>query len=295
MPVERPTEINISLPSQIAPGPGLLLRSASFYVDKALEAGYDGHEWFPMRNLAEVGRQTNDGALPDYVKESIRSAHQSWRHEKTFGEAWDNPNRKLRWLGMASYFLFPETTESLEYINRLQEQLGRKLPVVMYPDTEGGRHTDFEFKNKTYQPSANVTREFGANTIQEMIDEGRRRGFDSLTVDIHHMLGLGRWEEVLPRLLPHATEIHIALGRIDDELDPKTQQKLEDLYSGRKGTEIYRILETIKRIWSGGIVVTEIPYQALATLRKKYKESLETKDLVEDHRRIVDNLREALL
>ena len=70
---------------------------------------------------------------------------------------------------------------------------------------------------------------------------------------------------------------------------------MPDLYFGRKGTEIYQILEMIKKSGWTGRVVTEVPFQALKNLRARNKDSIETKDLMEDHRRIVDNLKEALL
>lgn len=285
------TEINISLASQIAPEPGLPFHSATFYVDHALEAGYRGHEWYPLRNTTLVGFQTNTGLLPQYVKDNIRSAHQSWRSEKSLREAYNHPNRQI---ALESYVLMPHVDSSLGSIDRLQRTVGRKLPVVIYPDTVAGRR-QWDFEESTYQPDITVMKEFGTTNIQEMLEEGRRRGFTSLTLDIHHMLTLGSWQDVLPQLLPYATEIHVALGRIDDQTDPETEQKLEDLYFGRKGSEIYQILEMIKKSRWTGRVVTEIAYQALKNLRTKNKDSILTKDFMEDHRRIVDSLKEALL
>ncbi|KKQ74127.1 MAG: hypothetical protein US96_C0040G0019 [Candidatus Woesebacteria bacterium GW2011_GWB1_38_5b] len=284
------TEINVSLASHFTPDARLPFRSASFYVDQALEAGYEGHEWYPMRNSTLVGVQTNTGLLPDYVKESIKSAHQSWRSERTPLEALRHPNKIL---AVGSYILFPHTDASLTSIEKLQSRIGRKLPVVIYPDTEGGRR-NWDFAQNTYQPAKSAMREFGAIDIPDMLGKGHERGFDSITLDIHHALGLGPWQEVLHQLLPYATEIHIAVGRTEDNSDPKTEQKLEDLYFGRKGTEIYQILETIKNSGWTGRVVTEIPYQALKNLRARSKDSMDHHDLMEDHRRIVDNLQEVL-
>lgn len=257
-----------------------------------MEAGYAGHEWYPLRNSTLVGIQTNTGQLPQYVKDSIKSGHQSWRGENNIIEAWNHPNRIL---AIGSYGLFPHLDESLEPIQRLQGHLGRRIPVVAFPESTTV-NKDWDFSEKSYQPTLGVMRELGAVGIDDMIEKGKQRGFDSVTIDIHHMLTLGLpWQEVLPKLLPHSNEIHISVGRIDFlAVDPTTEQKLEDLYFGIKGTEIYQILEMIKSSGWTGRVVTEIPYQALRNLRSRNKDSVTTKDFMEDHRRIVDNLKEVL-
>jgi hypothetical protein len=302
-PLIRPqTEINISLASQLTEvvtsprfpvNPRLPFYTAGFFVDQGRAAGYDGMEWHSLRNTTLAGLQANIGLfLPNSAKDYIHSAHQSFRSEKSLREALNHPNPKV---AIGAYGLFPEANSSLREIEDLQGKIGRKLPVVVYPYTPAGRQ-NWDFREKTYQPNTDVLEEFGASSIDEMIERGKEKGFSAVTVDIHHMLTLGPWQEVLPQLLPVASEIHISVGRIDAlEEDPNTEQKLEDLYFGRRGTEIYQMLEAIKNSRWSGIVVTEIPAEALKRLRENNPDLVSTSNFVEDNRRIVDNLKEALL
>lgn len=298
----NPTEINVSLASQLTEvvtsprfpvNPKLPFYTAGFFVDQGHAAGYDGMEWHPLRNSTLAGIQTNTGLfLPDSAKDYIHSAHQSFRSEKSLKEALNHPSPLV---ALGAYGLFPEANSSLKEIEDLQGKIGRKLPVVVYPNSPAGRQ-GWDFGEKTYQPNTDVLEEFGASSIEEMIAEGERRGFTGVTIDIHHMLTLGPWQEVLPQLLPFTSEIQIAVGRIDaPQEDPSTEQKLEDLYFGRHGTEIYQILEAIKNSRWTGIVVTEIPAEALRRLRENNPGLVSTSNFVEDNRRIVDNLKEALI
>lgn len=289
------TEINTSLAShlsEVATSPRLPILSASFYMDQARNAGYEGIEWHPLRNSTIAGIQTNTGLLlAQDEKDYIRSAHQTWRTQRSIAEALRHPNKAI---ALGSYALFTEADDSLRAIEDLQIKLGRKLPTVVYPELEATR--DFwDFETKTFQPKKSVMEALGAKDIPDMIEKAKAMGFTGITADIHHMLDLGAWQDVLPQILPFTTEIHIAVGRVDGlNVDPQTMTKLEDLYFGRRGSEIYQILEMIKNSGWTGMVVTEIPAAALRELRAKNKDRITSADFVEDHRKIVDNLKEAL-
>ncbi|MBP9816309.1 hypothetical protein KBD09_03695 [Candidatus Woesebacteria bacterium] len=268
-------------------------------VDMIKEAGYAGFEWHPLRGLVGA-EQLNRGLVSRYVTDAIGSLHQSYRREANLGEAWRHPNRKL---AMISYALLPERIASLDDLEKIQQIVGRELPIVLYPshpDEESG--TSRPFTQKMFQPSSDVMQQWGVHTAGELINETYRRGYTGFCLDLLHMrreaiddVGLSLWQETLPELLPHTQEIHISAGRFDQAQIPvDSQQELQDLMAGRGDSDLLRMLEEVRESGWSGRVVTEIPAASLRSLRSPKSPFSSIKDLVDDHKRIVGNVQDIL-
>lgn len=273
--------------------------STEALVETAKNAGYRGFEWHSIRTVAGV--QMNAGLTTQHSKEAVFSLHQSWRSEKSLAAAWKHPNRPL---AMMAYVLLPERISSLNDLERLQKVLGRKLPVVLYPshpDEESGTNRDFA--EKIFQPYTEVMRWWEVETPEELIAEAYKRGYTGLCLDLFHMrrkntdgYGLNPWQETLPQLLPHTSEIHISAGRIDLSYvkgNPDTESELKSLLDPKNNTELLEMLRAIRELGWRGRVVTEIPAIALHRLRGKGS-LLSVKDLIQDHRKIVTNIQNFL-
>lgn len=268
----------------------------SAYVDVIESAGYRGMQWHPIRNTV-AGAQMNAGLIGLSDKGAITSGHQSWRNEKSFREAYNHPNRAI---AMASYILLSERMASLDDLEKLQRTVGRKLPVVLYPeyeDEESG--TSRNFGDKTFQPTPEVMRRWDVRTVQQMIGEAKHRGYTGFCVDLAHLRGesvdgytFNPWQETLPQLLLFAQEIHVSAGRFDMGYE-KTQEELRDLIQGTGNTELSAMLECIGKSGWIGRVVTEIPAMALHGLRGN-KPFMSVKNLAKDHGEIVYHIQTLL-
>lgn len=269
------------------------------FVDTIQKSGYRGLEWHPLRGIF-AGAQMSLGLVSKHSKDAVRSLHQSYRSEKSLREAWHHPNRSL---AMISYVLLPERVSSLNDLERLQRVVGRELPVVLYPENPGEESgTSRKFAEKTFQPTPEVMHRWNVKTVEELATEAYKRGYTGLCVDLFHMraqnvgeIGLSPWQETLPQLLPHAQEIHVAVGRTDikqGQID--TEQELRDLLSGRGDSELLEMLRMIRESKWTGRIVTEIPAFALHAVRASRSTFSSVNDLIEDHRRIVGNIQDLL-
>lgn len=270
--------------------------TADTFADVTHQAGYTGMEWHPVRGI-RAGIQVNHGRISSDVNDSIRSLHQSWRSEKNLKEVWQHPNRPL---AAISYVLLPERVSSLQDLSRLQTKLGKKLPIVLYPD-EKNSGADMHFAEKLFQPLPEVMRDWGVKTPGDLIAEAGLRRYTGSCLDLFHMReaaesgDLNPWEKTLPQLLSYTKEIHVAAGRTDikqEHID--TMQELEDIKTGRGDSDMLKMLSLIRESNWTGRVVTEIPAASLHALRSKNHQPISVKYLIEDHKRIVGNLQAML-
>jgi hypothetical protein len=268
------------------------------FVDTIQAAGYRGIEYLPLRGLL-AGMQMNLGLVSQETKDTIVSAHQSYRSEKSWRQAWRHSKRLL---AMSAYVVLPERVASLNDLERLQMVVGRELPVIMYPEMSGEeRGTDRPFAEKIIQIVPEVWEYWGVKTPEQIIQGAEDRGYTGLCIDLFHLRGqsdsgakLGKWEDILPTLLPHTSEIHISAGREDiQQTHIDTVQELKDLLKGNKNSEIFRMLKVVRDSGWTGRIVTEIPAEALKSVREKELGS-SIRSLIDDHRRIIGSVQEAL-
>lgn len=261
-------------------------------VDTVKEAGYRGIEWIPFRTVA--GIQMNAGAVNQGTKDAVVSLHQSFRSEKSIGQAWHHPNKAF---AIISYVALPERVSSLNNLERLQKVIGRGLPVVLYPENAGEEPgTERNFQEKTFQPTPEVMQKWKVKTVDELITESKRRGYTGFCVDLAHMRGASRgeytlnpWQETLPQLLTFAQKIHIAAGRVDMAYE-NTEAELKDLIKGTRYTELPQMLEVVKKSGYRGRIVTEIPAIALHRMHGG-GQFLPINTLIQDHKEIVHNVK----
>jgi hypothetical protein len=287
---QKPTSIDIqaSTASLVTPSLDTFTHPLAYYADNSREVGYDAGQYHPQTRLTRVGRQTRSGQLTADEKAFIASAHQS------FGRSMPAALIALRAEGLAplkASVVFEDTNDSLNSIDALQEHTG-PLPVVVYPDTDAAKRP-WKFKETVYQPTDYVMREF---------ERGRELGYSGLAYDNHHVQTIGPLEEVTAQIFDayktgdvDIPEIHFSLGRTDTGEDSMALEKLDDFYHGRKNSGIFQLLEQIKNSGWFGRLVVEIPYFAFRNVRRRNKDNMSGKTLFEDHRRIVDNLREAFV
>lgn len=268
-------------------------------LDISLEAGYEGLEWAPVR-FGTLGWQMHNGALSREEKDGIRSFQQSFRSEKTIFDSLKHQNPVF---ALYAYALLPQSEASLDDLEKLQKVLGKEMPVVLYPRQLGEKPLgERPFSQKTYQAMPDAMEFFGAINIEEMVRAGKKLGFTGVTYDSHLArmksedgLDLGPWQESLPQLLPHIQEIHISAGRVDlpgPQVD--TMKELRDLLFGTRETDINKILEAIKSSGWTGRTVTIAPAAAIRSALYPNKRFLTPGEVIEGHRRIVDNVKTAL-
>lgn len=277
--------------------------STGALINTVKESGYRGIEWYPLRTPS--GLLISHGLVGQDVKDAIVSLHQSYRSEKSLKKALEHPNQPL---ALLSYVLLPERIASLDDLEHLQKVLGKKMPVVLYPSLPGEESgTERDFGEKLFQPYTEIMVKWRVKTVEELITETKKRGYTGFALDLFHMRRptqddrginlLDPWEESLPQLLPYTKEVHISAGRTDLFYlrgIPETENELDDLLGGQGNTELMKMLKVIKRSGWKGRVVTEIPASALHQLAIARGQSTSAKNLIQDHRKIVENIQDIL-
>lgn len=271
-----------------------------FHARIAQRAGYSGIEYFPWR-IPDL--QARKGVISQGGVSSIKSAHQSWRSEKSWQEVKQHPNPPL---AAFAYLALPEKSASLQGLVRLQDMLGRDLPLVIHPYDEWRGDTQYPLfsylGNKLVQPTPELLDRWGIKSAEELVQEIKRRGFDGLCLDLYHLrrpagqifkTRFGRWQEIIPVLLPDTKEIHLGLGRSEFPAGFDSIQELRDLYGWERKTDIVPMLEMIRDSGWRGPIVTEIPAMAIRKLTAGVK-ILTPRQLVATHKLLVQNLREIM-
>lgn len=290
-------EINFSMQNMVD-GSTLwaLIAPIEMYSAVARRAGYSGIEYFPFRI---PHTQVRTGLITRGALGSIESAHQSFRTERTLRHVRQHPDPKL---AIQAFVTLTEKFDSLKDLAKLQRELGHRLPVVVYPPNEWMGETRPEiFKrldDKLIQPAPELLGAWGINTATEFVNEARNRGYD-FCLDLFHIRRLvtqgfqtqfGKWQDVLPVLLPHTREINLAVGRGDFDGPFDSMQELKDLYTRGRKSAIIPILEMVRDFGWTGPIVTEIPATSAKSLISNSRVTT-PRMLISVHKQIVENLR----
>lgn len=277
----------------------MLFLPLEYWGKIARESGYRGFQWHPIR-IGLPAIQLARGALSWQAKDSIRSGHQSSRNETNPLQVWRHPNRSL---AAISFVTLPDQLASLNNLERLQNVVGRKLPVVLYPPHRKGEEsgTQRPFGEKLVQPTPEIMRMWGVKTVQQLIEEVSRRGYTGFCLDLLHMREIGKpdlspWQETLPKLLSFTEEIHVSAGRTDVAYRPglvgvDSKAELNDLHSGQRKTELSHILMAIRDLRWHGRIVTEIPASSIKAALGSKGQFLSPRTLTAEHRQIARVIR----
>ena len=276
-----------------------IIAPIEMYATIAKKSGYAGIEYFPYRVphlQMKKGLVTNNGV------NSITSAHQSFRTEKDFEAVRKHPNPKL---AAAAYITMPEKFASLKDLEKLQRELGHKIPVVVYPPNEWlGEKRPYIFErldNKLIQPAPELLGAWGIQTTKQFINKIKNSDY-KLCLDLFHIrrqvtqgfhTQFSRWQEVIPALLPYTKEVHLAVGRSDFQGPFDSAQELKDIYSGERKTDIVPMLELIREFGWTGSIVTEIPATSAKNLISNSKIATPSL-LIQVHKQIVANINEIM-
>lgn len=276
-----------------------LLAPIEVYSHIATQAGYSGIEYFPFR---APHTQVQTGLVTNSALGSIKSAHQSFRTERNWAEVRRHPNPKL---AAQAFVTLPEKFASLGDLEKLQRELGNRLPVVVYPPNEwmGEVKPDIfdKLDNKLIQPAPELLGAWEVDTILKFLDKVKQGGYE-LCLDLLHIrrqvtqgfhTQFGRWQDVLPQLLPQTREIHLAVGRSDFQSPFDSAQELKDIYSGERKTEIVPMLEMVRDLGWVGPIVTKIPATSAKKLVSDAKIATPS-TLVSVHAQLINNIKEIL-
>ena len=158
---QRPEQIQIAVsmlslldPSSTVNKIRSMIRPFQSYVAMVAEAGLDGIQWTPL-NLPVAGMQIRSHMVGSADTDSILVAEQSWSSGLTF----------------STYITMEERVASLRSLARLQQFLGRKLPVVLYPRQPKDKtsHRRFDFDQRLFQP------------VQSIIDQQRQTRYSIIS------------------------------------------------------------------------------------------------------------------
>ena len=297
---ESKTEINFSMQNLMNTSTiWAIIAPIELYSTLAKKSDYSGIEYFPFR---VPHAQIRTGLLTKNALDSITSAHQSFRTEKNLKDVRKHPNPTI---AAKAFITMPEKFGSLADLQKLQRELGHKLPVVVYPPNEWmGESRPEIFKrldNKLIQPAPELLGTWGVNTTDKFINEVKKRGY-KLCLDLFHIrrqVGqdfqsqFGKWQEVLPVLLPETKEIHLAVGRNDFQGPFDSAQELKDIYFGERKTDIVPMLEAVRDCGWSGPIVTEIPANSAKNLISSSKITTPSM-LIAVHKQIVTNIKEIM-
>lgn len=292
--------INFSMQNMVdSSTPWALPAPIELYSAVAKNSGYSGIEYFPFR-IPHI--QVRTGMLTRGALNSINSAHQSFRTEKTLTEVRRHPNPRL---AAQAFVTMPEKFVSLQDLEKLQRTFKGEFPVVVYPPNEWMNETRSaifdRLENKLIQPAPELLGAWGINSVEEFMAESKKRGYE-LCLDLYHIrrrvtqgfqTQFGQWQDVLPVLLPQTREIHLGVGRADFQSSFDSMLELRDIYVGDRMTDIIPMLEMVRDSGWIGPIVTEIPAIAAKNLVSDSKITSPSL-LVKTHKQIVDNLRSIL-
>jgi hypothetical protein len=281
-------------------------------------AGYSRMELHPLK------KPTNEilsGQASSEAKNAIGSFHQSFHSPRNAIElVWrmiaEIPRQLKNPIGLArteaiiggQHFLLWSEAGSPDIFVRVQEALGRSLPMVFYVHEKvDERIPHLPFAERLVQPYPEMMDELGAKTIDEMMAILNTRGYTGLCLDLHHVrlnsdktgTTLNPWQETQPVLLKNTKEIHVAVGRDDfrgrEGFD--TADELKDIIDNtRRSTVSQMLLEIGESGWNGSVVV-EVTASSIKSLVSKTGNKgilLREEDWVNYHRQIVAGIQDLL-
>lgn len=275
------------------------------FVDAITEAGYNGLEFHPLR----VPTTEILWGLAGSKVEAIKSFHQSFHSPRNLSELRarlekEAPFKKFQIV--AEHVLLVSQYDSLEVLARVQEKLGGKIPIVLYPDREPDPGiAGLPFAEKLIQPYPGIMEELGVGSIDELLVKIKGGGYTGFALDLHHFrvdgpsgLSLNPWQETLPKLLEHSKELHVAVGRVDFQSDKeKTLSELKDITDNTRRTEMSQMLMAIRDSEWNGLIVTEIPASAVTALvygQNSKGKILHEQQWIDFHKKIVRGIADLL-
>lgn len=286
------------------------LKSPEWLGDFAKGARCDGVEYMPIYDLMpgrrpeDIAKAVRSGAL------TLNSLHASFRETEVSGSgmtaAAAGGGESLVSKIMASRLgrlIVPEVSESAVVLGAIQEEVGRRLPVTLYPQRycaqDEAQIAAAKGKQHLFQPTDHVARLARARTLTGFAAHMRNvRGYEYVLDTYHVRRRYGNEEAGLisdtklsvPFMAPHTEAIHLSLNRSDIPGEPhiptltETEQALRGEYSG----ELRDMLDAVKEMGRPKFVVIE------ATLGGVAMASGHTRmdDLQRDYADIADGFRE---
>lgn len=264
-----------------------------WYVDIAQKSGFDGVEYWPIQPTSAF--QVNHELLSEKERNGIISAHQSFTGQI---ESLDRARIKYG-LPMAFIMdmLLENSDKSLLTIHKLQAIIKKPLPVVLYIGTLDSVVASAKLSSLVTQPIGEEFSREKIPSIDEYLKILQKRNL-TICLDTHHFRSriagtpLENWKSALNSFLPFIQEVHISVGRTDED-DPgvDTMAELKALIELDTGNVVFSILATIKKSNFRGPYVVEIP---IDSLQKICGGIMTPKKIIGVYTIIVSNLRSFL-
>jgi hypothetical protein len=245
----------------------------------------------------------------------IKFLKQSYRQEKTFGEAWNHPNK---FLALQSYFVMPESEASLFALENLQQDAGN-IPIILESVDTKEKIARHNFTGeKLLQPHARLLERYNITTLQELKDKAIELGYTGYCLDpfLWDQPHANREGNItyLPNLINSLDDIidfvkvfHASAGRLDIRLDSnyKTLQKQIDestmndlnwIITKKGESNLKHISLALKEKGYRNPVVIQATANSLVLHRqlqqKGYGKRIKKEDLEYDHKNMVNTMRQ---
>lgn len=270
-------------------------------VDLALQAGYDGIEYFPFR--WNMTHDVLNGNVNRTSLSRILSAHQAWRSERNIFEIWSP-------LAAKAFFLVPERRNSMRHLLMLQELTGRNIPVTLYPYHEGiiggkewneGQYPEFsQFLERWVQTDTGLLTRWKVNSPIGFVNRAAKRGFTGIVIDTAHIrkesdgLSFGDWRQSIPTLLPHTKAIHVRSISPQEKEGAKYNNQVE-MYNfvRNQSGELHEMLRQIRDQNWQGLVVTETPFDTIRWISPGIGH-VSKQEFVKAHKRLLGSIKGVL-
>jgi len=263
-----------------------------FLVWIAKKAGYDGIQYSPIRFVSAW--QVLLGLLTNYAKQHIFAAEQSPRGEKLYWrKIWpwrvfrEILNHDQKWLSLIFQILLPYMDNSLKHLLKLQTQLSRSIPMVIYPSYEGSwfKPKSYRLKNIVYQPEPRLITAWGITSpIFFIINIGIC--FDT---DAARRLGWS-YQELIEAMFPKIKLVHIRFRSKFETIRPGSS-------TGELDEETIGMIKCLVQKSYAGDWVIEMPMDGLSSIAGKwwFWALIDPWYFIRVHRKLVKEVRKVIV
>lgn len=285
------------------------LKSPAWLGDFAKGAHCDGVEYMPVYDMLPghtpqaIARAVRSGAL------DLNSLHASFRETAASQSGMTEAvggGRGLKSKLMASpvgRLIVPEVCESTNVMRAIQDEIGRNVPVTLYPqrtlEREYTQARAVRGSKRLFQPTDHVARMANTTTLMGFAGNLRGvRGYDYVLDTYHVRRRYGQEEPGLisdtqtsvPFMAPNTRALHLSLNRFDIPGEPhiptldETKQTLSGEYTG----ELRDMLDAVKERGRPDYMVIEATLGGIAMASGHSK----LDDLQKDYADIADGFRD---
>jgi hypothetical protein len=285
------------------------LKSPEWLGDFAKGAHCDGVEYMPIYDLLPgrtpqaIAKAVRSGAL------TLNSLHASFRETEASGSGMTEAaggGKSIKSKLIASplgRLILPEVSESTSVMGEIQEELGVRLPVTLYPQNslkqEYTQARAVRGSKRLFQPTDHIARMTNTSTLMGFSGNLRGvRGYDYVLDTYHVRRRFGQEEPGLisntetsvPFMAPHTRALHLSLNRADipGETHIPTLEETKQALRGEYTGELRDMLDVVKERGAADYMVIEATVGGVAVASGHDRLA----DIQKDYADIADGFRE---